>query len=248
MPEGMKGRNFLRHLALDGPRRYVDSVSSFGPAEQAQLLSPAALDQVRRSDPVAQALRHLARPGHWLSAIQRWDLECYLPLDINAKVDRMTMAHSIEARPPLLDHKLVEFAASIPPSLRLKGTTTKYLFKRAMRGILPDTIIDRPKRGFTMPLGHWFRTDWAPFVRDMLLSDTCRQRGLFSANYIETVLRLHAGGRDMNVQLWALVSLELWCRAFLDPTGKGRLVPATERVVRPRAVSRLQPQLAEGSR
>ncbi len=229
MPEGMKGRNFLRHLAYDGPRRYLDAMTTFGPAEQARLLEPAAHARVLGSDPLLAALGHLGSSDHWLSAAQYWDLQCYLPLDILPKVDRMSMAHSIEARPALLDHRLVEFAASVPPSLRLKGTTTKYLFKQAMRGILPDAVIDRPKRGFGMPLGQWFRGDWASFVRELLLSGACRQRGILNGTYVERVLALNDAGRDMSMQLWALSSLELWCQAFLDPGGRGRLLPRPER-------------------
>jgi asparagine synthase (glutamine-hydrolysing) len=95
--------------------------------------------------------------GNWLSALQRLDMKNYLPLDILTKVDRMSMAHSIETRVPLLDHKLVEFAATIPPELNLHNGTTKYVLKQAMRGILPEEIIDRPKQGFAIPLGYWFR-------------------------------------------------------------------------------------------
>jgi asparagine synthase (glutamine-hydrolysing) len=220
LPEGVKGRNFLRHLSYEGPRRYLDAVSACGPAERASLLEPAAREQVALTDPLAGALRDLQQPDHWLSSIQSWDLRSYLPLDILPKVDRMTMAHSIEARPVLLDHCMVEFAASVPPELRLRGTSTKYLFKRAMRGVLPDAVIDRPKRGFSVPLGHWFRDDWSGFVRDLLLSDTCRRRGIFRPAYITRLLQLHDRGRDINERLWALVSFELWCRTFLDGHGK----------------------------
>ena len=112
----------------------------------------------------------MSRRGDWLAAAQYDDINRYLPLDILTKVDRMTMAHSIEARPPLLDHKLVEFAATIPARFRLQDGTTKYLFKKAMRGILPDSIIDRPKHGFAVPLARWFRGELAGFARDVLLS------------------------------------------------------------------------------
>ena len=216
LPEGIKGRNFLRHLAYEGPRRYLDAMTDFGAAEQAQLLEPAAREQVFRADPLALALRDLRNADDWLSAIQYWDVRCYLPLDILPKVDRMTMAHSLEARPVLLDHRIVEFAASVPPQLRLRGTTTKYLFKRAMRGVLPDSIIDRPKRGFAVPLAQWFRRDWSSYVRDLLSSGACKQRGIFKSGYVARLLRLHDQGRDLNGQLWALVSFELWCRTFLD--------------------------------
>jgi asparagine synthase (glutamine-hydrolysing) len=136
----------------------------------------------------------------------------------------MTMAHSIEARPPLLDHKLVEFAATVPAHMRLRGGTTKYLLKRAMRGILPDGIIDRPKQGFAVPLAQWFRGELAGFARDLLLSATCRQRGFFKVSYIERLLKQHAQGRDLSLQLWTILSFELWCRRFLDESPRSHTV------------------------
>jgi asparagine synthase (glutamine-hydrolysing) len=225
LPEGTTGRNFLRHLGYEGPRRYANALTTFGLAEQAKLLEPAVAARVFQSNPVTAALGHLQSQGDWLSNLQFWDLQCYLPLDILPKVDRMSMAHSIEARPALLDHKLVEFAASVPPSLRMQGRTTKYLFKRAMRGILPDSVIDRQKRGFAMPLGHWLRGDWSAFVRDVLFSSVSRQRGMFQPQYIERMLKMNDSGRDMSMQIWQLVSFELWCRAFLDAQGQGRYRP-----------------------
>src|SRR5688572_33332726 len=160
----------------------------------------------------------------WLAAVQYRDLHTYLPLDILTKVDRMTMAHSLEARPPLLDHKLVEFAATIPARFRVNGGTTKYLFKQAMRGVLPDSIIDRPKQGFAVPIARWFRGALAGFARDVLLSDTCRQRGILDTRFVEKLLHLNAQGRDLDLQLWTALSFEMWCRRFLDakPTPASR--------------------------
>ena len=165
---------------------------------------------------VGGSLSHLEGSCDWISAVQYSDLQTYLPLDVLTKVDRMTMAHSIEARPPLLDHRLVEFAATIPSRLRLRDGTTKYLLKQAMRGILPDEIIDRPKQGFAVPLARWFRGPLAEFAHDVLLSDNCRQRGLLNTVYIERLLQLHQRGRDLDLQLWTTLSFELWCRRFLD--------------------------------
>ncbi len=217
LPEGTTGRNFLRHLALDGARRYADASTLFGRAEQVQLLRPDVFEAVERNAPWDSPLAFLeAGRGSWLSALQYWDLHAYLPLDILTKVDRMTMAHSLEARPALLDHRLVEFAATVPPGLLLKGRTTKHLLKRAMRGVLPDHIIDRRKHGFSVPLNRWFRGAWSAFVRDLLLSDTCRRRGVLQPAYVRTLIDLHDRGRDLNAQLWTLVSFELWCRMFLD--------------------------------
>jgi asparagine synthase (glutamine-hydrolysing) len=227
MPDGMRGRRFLQHLALDGPRRYLHASTLFQAGQLRALLHDDVFEAVSRHDPWAPALAVLEpKGGDWLSAIQYSDLESYLPLDILTKVDRMTMAHSIEARPPLLDHKLVEFAATVPAHIRLRGGTTKYLLKRAMRGILPDGIIDRPKQGFAVPLARWFRGELAGFARDLLLSATCRQRGFFKATCIEGLLKQHEQGRDLSLQLWTILSFELWCRRFLDASPQPHAVAA----------------------
>src|SRR5207247_4573175 len=100
----------------------------------------------------------------------------------------------------------------------LRDGATKYLLKKAMRGILPDQIIDRPKQGFAVPLARWFRGDLSTYARDLLLSDTCRQRGIFDVRYIERLLDLNARGRDLDLHLWTILSFEMWCRRFLDAT------------------------------
>src|SRR5262245_35437731 len=217
LPDGTKGKRFLEHLALDGPRRYLDASTLFRGDQLRNLFQDEAYAQIAAHDPWADALDCLARREHdGLSALQYCDLNTYLPLDILTKVDRMAMAHSLEARPPLLDHKLVEFAATIPSRFRIRNGSTKYLFKQAVRGLLPDDIIDRRKHGFAIPLSHWFRGELAGFARDLLCSDRSRQRGIFNTAYIERLIRLHEGGRDIDLQLWTLVSLELWCRRVLD--------------------------------
>lgn len=217
MPEGAKGRNFLRHFSMTGSARYLDALMFFRSDEQQRLLHPEFGEQIRCDEAWRGAMQALAQDkGHWLSTAQYFDLKHYLPLDILTKVDRMSMAHSLETRVPLLDHKLVEFAARIPPELRLCNGTTKYIFKKAMRGILPDELIDRPKQGFGVPLGHWFRGRLSGFLREYLLSPRCRQRGIFNPARIEQLITLHERGRPLDMQLWTLLSLELWCRTFLD--------------------------------
>jgi asparagine synthase (glutamine-hydrolysing) len=239
MREGMKGRNFLRQIALDGAERYMDINTMFGREEQGWLFQPSAAEHILAADPWGLATEELAKaPGHWLSAIQEHDLKNYLPLDILTKVDRMSMAHSLEARVPLLDHKLVEFAVTIPPELRLRQGSTKHIFKQAMRGILPDTIIDRPKQGFAIPLASWFRGQLDDTVRELLLSDTSRGRQLFNTAYLEKQMKLNAAGRPMGLRLWTLISFELWCRRFLDQPipaeGASQLQPAEPLVERSR--------------
>jgi len=181
-----------------------------------QLFQSSAFESISQFDPWGERLSYLKDERDWMSAAQYCDLKTYLPLDILTKVDRMTMAHSIEARPPLLDHRLVEFAAKLPARMRLRENTTKYLLKQAMRGILPDDIIDRKKQGFAVPIARWFRGELSGFARDILLSDTCRQRGFFDVGYVERLLRLNQRGRDLDLHLWTILSFELWCRRFLD--------------------------------
>lgn len=221
MPDGFRGRNLLRHLALPYPERYLDASTLFRRGEQRRLFQREVWALVSEHDPWHDPSLVLSRTnGDWLSELQALDLKHYLPLDILTKVDRMSMAHSLESRVPLLDHKLVEFAATIPLRLRLNGNRTKVLFKRAMRGILPDAIIDRPKHGFAVPLGRWFRGQLSHVVRELLLSDRSVQRGIFDKAFIERLIRRHEQGRPLDLQLWTLISFELWCRAFLDTPTK----------------------------
>jgi asparagine synthase (glutamine-hydrolysing) len=221
LPAAVRGRGFLQHLALDHPERYLDATTLFRRADREQLLrdslgGPLGPDTARADE--ADFLR--CCNGHWLTSLQALDLNFYLPLDILTKLDRMSMAHSIEARVPLLDHILVEFAASIPPELNLKGTTTKYAFRRAMAGILPPSILGRGKRGFAVPLDRWFRGPLREFARELLLSATTRQRGVFEPAFVARLVERQQSGQELGLQLWSLISFELWCRLFLDRSVK----------------------------
>jgi asparagine synthase (glutamine-hydrolysing) len=217
VPRGMRGRNFLRNLALDGPHRYLDESTLFRREDQERLFLPEVHGLMTDGDPWSEELGYLTRAGgHWLSAARYMDLKAYLPQDILTKVDRMSMAHSLEAREPLLDHRLVEFAATIPPEMMLRGGRTKWILKEAMRGVLPDDIIDRRKHGFAIPLGRWFRGTLGGFVRDLLLTKRSRERGIFNPAAIEALVRSHEEGRPLDLQIWTLLSFELWCRAFVD--------------------------------
>ena len=218
MREGAKGRNFALHHSLTGWDRYFDAGTFFRERSRQELLHPDVFARVQKDDP--------RQFGNWLSAAQYLDLHSYLPLDILTKVDRMSMAHSLEVRVPLLDHKLVEFAATIPPELNLNGSSGKQLFKKGMRGILPDEVIDRPKRGFAVPLATWFRGELEGFARDLLLSRRCRERNIFNSAYVERLLDLHRGGRPLDLQLWTLMSFEMWCRTFIDKQTQSRLAVA----------------------
>jgi len=240
MAEGMKGRNFLRHIALNGADRYLDAGTLFDAEERGALFQQSAAEHMLSEDPWKDLSACLAREdSHWLSAIQYLDIKTYLPLDILTKVDRMSMAHSLEARVPLLDHKLVEFAATIPAGLKLHQGRTKHILKQALEGILPQPIIDRPKQGFAVPLGRWFRGELSGFVHDLLLSPSSRARNIFNSAYIEKLLLLQGQGRSLDLQLWTLISFELWCRTFLDQpiaASKRHLAAKHARVEMPRRI------------
>lgn len=236
MPEPMRGRNFIYHHGLSGWERYLDSSTLFRVRDKQKLFQPDAFVELTNDDPWGDERRWLARSnGDWLSAVQYLDLKSYLPLDILTKVDRMSMAHSIEVRVPLLDHKLVELAATIPPELRLGNGGGKHLLKTAMRNILPDEVIDRPKHGFAVPLNHWFRGRLEGFARELLLSRRCSERGIFNPTYVEQLLGWHGRGRPLDLQLWTLISFELWCRTFLDRAGTAAFQPVSSKplAVRP---------------
>lgn len=243
LPEGAKGRNFLRHFALSGPRRYLDAGMLFKDDQKQRLFHPDVQHLINCHDHLGDEFAFLmGNDEDWLSSMQHLDLARYLPLDILTKVDRMSMANSIEARVPLLDHELVEFALTIPPELRLRKGETKSIFKRAMRGILPDEVIERRKQGFAAPFRVWFRRELAHFVREILLSETCARRKILNTEYIGKLLAMHESGRDLSMQLWTLVSFELWCRTFMDGDKRGsapiprlNAVPVMEYPVRNRA-------------
>jgi asparagine synthase (glutamine-hydrolysing) len=215
LPDGMRGRNWLRHLALEAPARYLDSTTLFRAEERRRLLRREVWARVGERDPRAAELER--EPGlDWLSTLQELDIRRYLPLDILTKVDRMTMACSLEARVPLLDHELVEFAATIPPEYQMRGDTTKHLFKRAIRDRVPAPVLTRPKQGFAPPLGSWFRGALRPFVRELLLSERALGRGFFERGAVERIIARQAAGRDLDFHVWTLISFEMWCRRFLD--------------------------------
>lgn len=239
LPDGFLGRERLRHLALVGAERYVDSVTLFKADQRAELFTPEVAAGRPDDDPTARLARRLEGPGlERLSSLQHLDLTTYLPLDILTKVDRMSMAHSLETRVPLLDHELIELAGRIPPELKLAGETTKHVFKRSLEGRVPREILYRPKRGFAVPLGRWFRGRLRPLVEDLLLGPTSRSREIFREESVRRLLELHRRGRPLDLHLWTLLSFELWCRTFLDRPQQG---------VRPSENTEPRPAVAAGS-
>jgi len=152
----------------------------------------------------------------------------------------VVMAASLEARVPLLDHKLVEFAASLPPQLKIRRFTRKYLLREVSRALLPAEIVNRKKKGFPMPFAVWFRKDARSFLHDILSPATVRRRGLFNPAYVESLLHQHdTGFADHGTLLWSLLSVELWHRLFIDSKFGSR---SLERAIAPAVSNRIERQ------
>ena len=145
------------------------------------------------------------------------DLMTSLPEDMLTKVDRMSMAVSLEVRSPLLDHKLIEFMATVPTRLKLKGLTTKYILKKSVDHLLPKEIIHRNKQGFSAPIASWMKHELKSQVGDYLLSENSQSRNYFDQEYIKRLINDHQNGRsDFTRKIWALLSFEVWHRTFLN--------------------------------
>ena len=230
---GRLGRPLLalagRMLPLEAPgQAYADLLGAGAIERYFHLVTYERRRTVRRllSGDLVGVARAAARPGafqrlaaegtaDYVSTIQHIDIETYLPGDILSKVDHTSMAVSLEARVPFLDHVLMEFVATIPSSLKLRNGTGKYLLKRAMLRSLPAEILTRRKMGFGVPLGAWFSSELRDMTRDILLSPSARQRGVFQIAEVERLLRLHdSGRRDCSPRLWALLCFELWMREW----------------------------------
>ncbi len=155
--------------------------------------------------------------GDFLDSTLDLDFGLYLPDTLMVKIDIASMAHSLEARSPFLDHKFIEFVARIPSSLKLKdGIKSKYILKRAAEPYLPSEVIYREKMGFGVPIDHWFRNELKDMVYDILLSKSAIERGYFKKEYIEDLLNRHQKGENWQYLIWNLLMLELWFLMFID--------------------------------
>jgi asparagine synthase (glutamine-hydrolysing) len=217
LPEGTFGKAYLHAVTLPRIDRYVLGVTHFADGALRSLadgpLALALADGRAHGDGLAPFVARGSALG-FPARLQCLDVDTYLPGDILTKVDRMTMAHSIEARVPLLDHRFVEFAASLPSHVTLRRGEGKYLFKRALAGMVPPAILTRTKQGFAVPLRYWFREGLDAFLGDHLLGAGTRSRAWVRREYVERLFDLHrATGRQGYLeQLWSLLVLELWQR------------------------------------
>ena len=213
-----RAQRFFAAAGDDPWRRYARWVGVFDDASKAELYGPALREAAVGCDSIDFLRRaYEAVDADLVDATLGVDVGTYLPDDLLVKVDIASMAHSLEARSPMVDHVFMEFAATLPSSLKLRGRTGKYIFRKALRGRLPDAIIDRPKMGFGVPIERWFREELRELAYDTLLGRQATQRGLFRPERVRRLLDEHVGGRRArHGGLWALLVLELWFQRFID--------------------------------
>ena len=221
LPHRARGKNFLYNISLEAIERYIDSISQFGKLKKSVLFSKELkkdLKGKRTAEEVYQAIAKRVSTQNSIDPLLYLDSKTYLPSDILTKVDRMSMAASLEARVPLLDHELIDFVTQkIPASMKLKGNVTKYIFKKALEGLVPKEILYREKQGFGVPINEWINSQLKDRIHDTLLENKTLQRGYFEPKYIKLLLNEHSSGRrDHSHPLWVLWIFELWQRKFTE--------------------------------
>jgi asparagine synthase (glutamine-hydrolysing) len=228
LPRPLRWKFLLRNLSLDPEEAYFNDMSLFTPADKHLLLTDTFRRSVNGHDPFTTFKSHFDRVRglDHLRRILYVDLKTWLPNDILVKMDRMAMANSLEVRSPLLDHHVIEFAASLPPEMKYRGRTSKYLLKRYAERRVPASVIHRPKMGFSIPLAAWLRGEMRPMAEDLLLSRRALGREYFNASAVRDLWTSHQEGRRNHAHhLWALMVLELWHRQFIDQSPSAETSP-----------------------
>ena len=217
-PRALRSRahRFTARLGGERHQRYLRQVEVFRPEERGALLSAdfAAEVGATQAESVILDVWQQASGSDLLDQLLEVDASVYLPGDLLTKIDIATMAYSLEARSPLLDHEFMELAASIPPQHKARGLQRKVALKGALRSWLPETTLEGPKKGFELPVARWLRTDLAPLAREILLDRQSAERGWTRTAEVEKMLDLHvAGAADHGRKLWSLLVLELWAQS-----------------------------------
>jgi asparagine synthase (glutamine-hydrolysing) len=218
-PRVFRAKTTFEGIARTSVEAYFHSVSILRDPMRAQLFSPRFKAELGEYEARAVFDRHAAKAGtdDPLALIQYLDYKTYLVGDINTKVDRASMAHSLEVREPLMDHELVEWLATLPTSHKIAGQEGKYLFKKSMGPHLPDDVLYRPKMGFSVPLARWFRGPLRQRVRDAILGERLRSTGWFDSGYLQHLVQAHqSGARDYSAPLWTLLMFEAFLRQVVD--------------------------------
>ncbi|MGH9766704.1 MAG: asparagine synthase (glutamine-hydrolyzing), partial [Blastocatellia bacterium] len=216
-PRFLRAKATLKNLSLDPAAAYYNSVYGAMANERDRLLGSEARAELKGYDPFEVFLEHYNRPRNAgpMARAQYVDIKTYLTDDILTKVDRASMAVSLEARCPLLDHRLMELAARIPSSLKLRGREGKYIFKRALSTLLPPDVLSRPKQGFVAPVAVWLRKDLREFAGEALFDEAANDGWLDRAAVTRLWKDHQSGRRDYSRPLWAALMFKLWRRNFM---------------------------------
>jgi len=231
MPAGRMRQKLMRTFLVQSPElesMYFDNFAVFPVPMQQHMFTRETTDRIRSIDPYVELRRLLDRTKDLslLDSLLYADIKTYLH-ELLMKQDQMSMATSVESRVPFLDHKLVEFTAKMPDTMKLRGGTTKFVLRESMKGILPEKILSRSKMGFPVPIGSWFRGQFKSVIDEYVLGERALSRGIFAPEFVRTLVSLHQAGEDHSERLWALVNFEMWLRRFFDteelPTSKHNL-------------------------
>ena len=212
-------------IDLSTAERHLAYTSYYRPDELRRVLSSDLRRELDGHDPFRRHREFLGRVAgeHWLNQLLYVDQKTYLPCLNLTYTDKMSMAASTEVRVPLLDDEVVELAGRVPPELKLRRLTRKYVFKKSMEPVLPKEVVWRPKAGFGAPVRSWLVGDLKPMVDELLSPERVRERGLFDAAEVERLVRANEEGKaDNALRIWALLTLELWQQTFLDGARPGR--------------------------
>jgi asparagine synthase (glutamine-hydrolysing) len=214
-----RGRRLLSAMGVTGGERYLKLTSVISDTIRTDLCAQGFIEETKRARPI-EHLRPWFGGNGKLDVVDRAimaDTAKYLPDDLLVKMDIASMAVSLEARSPFLDHHLMEFAASLPARLKLKGLTTKYILKRGLRGLVPGQNLNRAKMGLGVPIGRWFRGKLKGLLADVILSERAIGRGYFKPSAAKDIFAQHVSGRrDYGALLWTMMMMELWHREFID--------------------------------
>jgi len=227
-------KKMVRSGELNPVQAFLINASSLDQPLKAELYSTELLHSLRK-DPWRDHLRYLeeVRDADLLNQVLYVDTKAYMPSLNLTYNDKMSMASSVEARVPFLDKDLVEFVATeVPPWLKIKGSfrpTTKFIFRRAMAGVLPTEVLSQPKAGFGAPVDYWLANDLRPMVDDLLSETQLRRRGLLNPSGVQRIINEHrAGQHDWSEQIWQLLTLELWFRTFIDLPVRQPPIPVSD--------------------
>lgn len=222
LPQVLRGKAFLTNVSQDNIRAHFNTVSLFLPTMKQKIMSPEFKANLKGYDSIEVLRTYYTKYDEigcddFLSRIQYVDFKTYLVDDILTKVDRASMANSLEVRVPMLDHKFLEMVATIPSHLKLKGRESKYILKKSLMKLLPADVIQRKKMGFSVPIGDWMRNELREMAEELLFDESLGSNVLFDMTYIRSLWKQHLSGlRNFSEQLWVLICFQLWAKRFIS--------------------------------